>query len=82
MNVGEKMPPKSQRPFFQTQPWRKDTIKADEITMALLVHNQQKRNNVESSQTEVLYVNGNYETRRRQGKYGFSKKNSRVGKFV
>lgn len=74
--------PPSYEHLVTTLTWGKDTLKVDEITTALLAHNQRKQNNAEGSQTEALYVKGNQETGRRQGKDGFSKRNPRVRRSV
>ncbi|KAK4390531.1 Retrovirus-related Pol polyprotein from transposon TNT 1-94 [Sesamum angolense] len=55
----------------------KETINIDEITAALLAHNQRKQNAGESSQGDSLYVKGNQDHGWKLEKEGSGKRNSR-----
>ncbi|KAE8691550.1 ABC transporter B family member 18 [Hibiscus syriacus] len=58
-----------------TLTYGKETIKVEEITAALLAHNQRKQNAGESSQADSLYVKGNRDRGRKPEKAGFGKRN-------
>ncbi|KAE8674175.1 hypothetical protein F3Y22_tig00111769pilonHSYRG00531 [Hibiscus syriacus] len=55
----------------------KTTINVEEITAALLAHNQRKQNAGENSQADSLYVKGNRDHGRKPEKAGSGKRNSR-----
>ncbi|KAL0387502.1 UNVERIFIED_CONTAM: Retrovirus-related Pol polyprotein from transposon TNT 1-94 [Sesamum radiatum] len=56
-----------------TLTYRKETIKIDEITAALLAHNQRKQNAGESSHRDSLHVKGNQDRGRTSEKEGSGK---------
>ncbi|KAL0349826.1 UNVERIFIED_CONTAM: Retrovirus-related Pol polyprotein from transposon TNT 1-94 [Sesamum radiatum] len=60
-----------------TLTYGKETIKIDEITAALLAHNQRKQNAGESSHGDSLYVKGNQDRGQKSEKEGSGKRNSR-----
>ncbi|CAA0833610.1 Probable prolyl 4-hydroxylase 11 [Striga hermonthica] len=61
--------PPSYEHMVTTLSYGKETIKTEEITSALLAHNQQKQKSGESSsQSDSLYVKGNQDRGRRQGR--------------
>ncbi|KAE8731151.1 hypothetical protein F3Y22_tig00002840pilonHSYRG00482 [Hibiscus syriacus] len=68
-------------PFYEhmvtTLTYRKETINVEEITAALLAHNQRKQNAWEISQADSLYVKGNRDCGRKPEKIGSGKRNSR-----
>ncbi|KAL0350081.1 UNVERIFIED_CONTAM: Retrovirus-related Pol polyprotein from transposon TNT 1-94 [Sesamum radiatum] len=53
--------------------YEKEPIKVDEITAALLAHNQRKQNAGESSHDDSLYVKGNQDRGRKLENEGFGK---------
>ncbi|KAL0301486.1 UNVERIFIED_CONTAM: Retrovirus-related Pol polyprotein from transposon TNT 1-94 [Sesamum radiatum] len=69
--------PFSYEHLVSTLRYRKETIKVDEITAALLAHNQRKQNAGESSHGDSLYVKGNQDFGRNSEKEGSGKRNSR-----
>ncbi|KAE8712608.1 hypothetical protein F3Y22_tig00110239pilonHSYRG00037 [Hibiscus syriacus] len=66
-------------PFYEhmvtTLTYVKETIKVEEITEALLAHNQRKQNAVESSQADSLYVKGNRDRGLKLENVGSGKRN-------
>ncbi|KAL0371814.1 UNVERIFIED_CONTAM: hypothetical protein Scaly_0863000 [Sesamum calycinum] len=69
--------PFSYEHLVTTLTYGKETIKVDEITAALLAHNQRKHNAGESSHGDSLYVKGNQDRGRKLEKEGSGKRNSR-----
>ncbi|KAE8680841.1 pentatricopeptide repeat-containing protein [Hibiscus syriacus] len=69
--------PSSYEHMVTTLTYGKETINVEEITAALLAHNQQKQNTGESSQADSLYVKGNRDRGRKPEKAGSGKRNSR-----
>ncbi|KAE8719673.1 hypothetical protein F3Y22_tig00109926pilonHSYRG00011 [Hibiscus syriacus] len=69
--------PSSYEHMVTTLTYGKDTINVEEITAALLAHNQRKQNAGESSQADSLYVKGNRDRGRKPEKAGSGKRNSR-----
>ncbi|KAL0460800.1 UNVERIFIED_CONTAM: Retrovirus-related Pol polyprotein from transposon TNT 1-94 [Sesamum latifolium] len=69
--------PFSYEHLVTTLTYGKETIKVDEITVALLAHNQRKQNAGESSHGDSLYVKGNQDRGRKFEKEGSGKRNSR-----
>ncbi|KAK4435064.1 hypothetical protein Salat_0669700 [Sesamum alatum] len=69
--------PFSYEHLVTTLTYGKETIKVDEITAALLAHNQRKQNAGESSHGDSLYVKGNQERGRKLENEGSEKRNSR-----
>ncbi|KAE8681319.1 hypothetical protein F3Y22_tig00111330pilonHSYRG00089 [Hibiscus syriacus] len=69
--------PSSYEHMVTTLTYGKETINVEEITAALLAHNQRKQNAGESSQADSLYVKGNRDRGRKPEKVGFGKRNSR-----
>ncbi|KAL0451879.1 UNVERIFIED_CONTAM: Retrovirus-related Pol polyprotein from transposon TNT 1-94 [Sesamum latifolium] len=69
--------PFSYEHLVTTLTYGKETIKVDEITTALLAHNQRKQNAGESSHGASLYVKGNQDRGRKFEKEGSGKRNSR-----
>ncbi|GMI85810.1 hypothetical protein HRI_002250300 [Hibiscus trionum] len=60
-----------------TLTYGKETIKVEEITAALLAHNQRRQNTRESSHADGLYVKGNHDRGRKSEKEGSGRRNSR-----
>ncbi|KAE8664701.1 hypothetical protein F3Y22_tig00112738pilonHSYRG00078 [Hibiscus syriacus] len=69
--------PLSYEHMVTTLTYEKETIKVEEITAALLAHNQRKQNVGESSQADSLYVKGNRDRGRKPEKAGYGKWNFR-----
>ncbi|KAE8689071.1 hypothetical protein F3Y22_tig00110944pilonHSYRG00042 [Hibiscus syriacus] len=69
--------PSSYEHMVTTLTYGKETINVEEITAALLAHNQRKQNAGESSQADSLYVKGNRDRGRKPEKAGSGKRNSR-----
>ncbi|KAK4397553.1 Retrovirus-related Pol polyprotein from transposon TNT 1-94 [Sesamum angolense] len=69
--------PFSYEHLVTTLTYGKETIKIDEITVALLAHNQWKTECRESSHGDSLYVKGNQDRGRKSETEGFGKRNSR-----
>ncbi|KAE8684070.1 hypothetical protein F3Y22_tig00111154pilonHSYRG00007 [Hibiscus syriacus] len=69
--------PPSYEHMVTTLTYGKETINVEEITAALLAHNQRKQNAGESSQADSLYVKGNRDRGRKPEKAGSGKRNSR-----
>ncbi|KAE8721509.1 hypothetical protein F3Y22_tig00015910pilonHSYRG00102 [Hibiscus syriacus] len=69
--------PPSYEHMVTTLTYGKETINVEEITAALLAHNQRKQNAGESSQADSLYVKGNRDCGRKPEKAGSGKRNSR-----
>ncbi|KAE8708629.1 Cyclic nucleotide-gated ion channel 1 [Hibiscus syriacus] len=69
--------PPSYEHMVTTLTYGKETINVEEITAALLAHNQRKQNAGESSQADSLYVKGNRDRGRKPEKVGSGKRNSR-----
>ncbi|KAE8691239.1 hypothetical protein F3Y22_tig00110890pilonHSYRG00161 [Hibiscus syriacus] len=69
--------PPSYEHMVTTLTYGKETINIEEITAALLAHNQRKQNAGESSQADSLYVKGNRDRGRKPEKTGSGKRNSR-----
>ncbi|KAE8714902.1 hypothetical protein F3Y22_tig00110187pilonHSYRG00229 [Hibiscus syriacus] len=69
--------PPSYEHMVTTLTYGKETINVEEITAALLAHNQRKHNAGESSQADSLYVKGNRDRGRKPEKAGSEKRNSR-----
>ncbi|KAE8673710.1 hypothetical protein F3Y22_tig00111774pilonHSYRG00047 [Hibiscus syriacus] len=70
------LPPSCEH-MVTTLTYGKETINVEEITAALLAHNQRKKNAGENSQADSLYVKGNRECGRKPEKAGSGKRNSR-----
>ncbi|KAE8672931.1 hypothetical protein F3Y22_tig00111833pilonHSYRG00028 [Hibiscus syriacus] len=62
--------PPSYEHMVTTLTYEKETINVEEITAALLAHNQRKQNTGESSQADSLYVKGNRDRGRKTEKAG------------
>ena len=69
--------PPSYEHMVTTLTYGKETIKVEEITAALLAHNQRKQNAGESSHADSLYIKGNQDRGRKSEKEGSGKRNSR-----
>ncbi|KAE8655753.1 Retrovirus-related Pol polyprotein from transposon TNT 1-94 [Hibiscus syriacus] len=69
--------PPSYEHMVTTLTYEKETINVEEITVALLAHNQRKQNTGESSQADSLYIKGNRDRGRKTEKAGSGKQNSR-----
>ncbi|KAE8699066.1 hypothetical protein F3Y22_tig00110597pilonHSYRG01396 [Hibiscus syriacus] len=69
--------PPSYEHMVTTLTYGKETIKVEEITAALLAHNQWKQNTWEISQTDSLYVKGNRDRRWKPEKAWSGKQNFR-----
>ncbi|KAE8735884.1 hypothetical protein F3Y22_tig00000329pilonHSYRG00358 [Hibiscus syriacus] len=69
--------PPSYEHMVTTLTYEKETIKVEEITTTLLVHNQRKQNAEEISQVDSLYVKGNRDRGRKPEKAGSGKRNFR-----
>ncbi|KAE8715745.1 hypothetical protein F3Y22_tig00110160pilonHSYRG00324 [Hibiscus syriacus] len=69
--------PPSYEHMVTTLTYGKETIKVENITAALLAHNQRKQNAGESSQADSLYVKGNRDRERKPEKAGSGKRNFR-----
>ncbi|KAE8715770.1 hypothetical protein F3Y22_tig00110160pilonHSYRG00432 [Hibiscus syriacus] len=69
--------PPSYEHMVTTLTYGKETINVEEITAALLAHNQRKQNAGENSQADSLYVKGNRDRGRKPEKAGSGKRNSR-----
>ncbi|KAL0373808.1 UNVERIFIED_CONTAM: Retrovirus-related Pol polyprotein from transposon TNT 1-94 [Sesamum radiatum] len=69
--------PFSYEHLVTTLTYGKETIKVDEITAALLAHNQQKQNAGGSSHGDSLYIKGNQDRGRKFEKEGSGKRNSK-----
>ncbi|KAE8721388.1 hypothetical protein F3Y22_tig00016106pilonHSYRG00031 [Hibiscus syriacus] len=69
--------PPSYEHMVTTLTYGKETIKVEEITTALLAHNQRKQNIGESSQADSLYVKGNRDRGQKPKKAGSGKRNFR-----
>ncbi|KAE8683204.1 hypothetical protein F3Y22_tig00111213pilonHSYRG00462 [Hibiscus syriacus] len=69
--------PPSYEHMVTTLTYGKETINVEEITAALLAHNQRKKNAGENSQADSLYVKGNRDRGRKPEKAGSGKRNSR-----
>ncbi|KAL0411272.1 UNVERIFIED_CONTAM: hypothetical protein Slati_3716900 [Sesamum latifolium] len=69
--------PFSYEHLVTTLTYGKETIKVDEITAALLAHNQWKQNAGESSHGDSIYVKGNQDRGRKLEKKGSGKRNSK-----
>ncbi|KAK4386042.1 Retrovirus-related Pol polyprotein from transposon TNT 1-94 [Sesamum angolense] len=64
-------------PFSYEHLLKKETMKVDEITTALLAHNQWKQNAGESSHSDSLHVKGNQDRGRKLENGGSGKRNFR-----
>ncbi|GMI70741.1 hypothetical protein HRI_000743400 [Hibiscus trionum] len=69
--------PSSYEYIVTTLTYGKETIKFEEITAALLAHNQRRQNTGESSHADGLYVKGNHNRGRKSEKEGSGRRNSR-----
>ncbi|KAH7688933.1 RNA-directed DNA polymerase protein [Dioscorea alata] len=69
--------PPSYEHLVTTLTYRKETIKVEKITAALLAHSQRKQSAVESSHGDSLYVKGNQNRGRKLEKEGSGKRNFR-----
>ncbi|KAL4385189.1 hypothetical protein GQ457_15G016970 [Hibiscus cannabinus] len=69
--------PPSYEHMVTTLTYGKETINVEEITAALLAHNQRKQNVGESSHADSLYVKGYQDRGRKSEKEGSGRRNSR-----
>ncbi|KAE8712086.1 cytochrome P450 71A9-like [Hibiscus syriacus] len=69
--------PLSYEHMVTTLTYGKEPINVEEITTALLAHNQRKQNAGENSQVDSLYFKGNRDRGRKPEKAGSGKRNSR-----
>ncbi|GMJ01306.1 hypothetical protein HRI_003799800 [Hibiscus trionum] len=69
--------PSSYEHMVTTLTYKKETIKVEEITAALLAHNQRRQNTGESSHVDGLYVKGNHDRGRKLENESSERWNSR-----